>query len=373
VDATNHCQGLVAAAQPTIWNMRMRSYNAYGNSNFECDQRNLGASFIIKAGATTYWGADRWWWVINAATMAIFTQNQALNPVIPGTNYRISNRALACSVSTAQPTLAATDYILLYHYVEGPRMRELISDVHSISLLAQCSVPLKFSVGLCSSDGSYSIVYLCTIPTPNVWTLITIPSIPVWTSSFNFPLTPGSSGYVLRICLAAGSTYVAPSAGSWVNANVLAAPGQDNFGSFPAGTAFYLGFAQHEPGPVCTQFIDLPFEDNLRACQRYFSKNIDYSVKAPGNNYYRQVGWFTASNYGRAFAEFPVEMAKPPTLTNWDHAGTLNNVYLDQVGPVGGTLAGNSTRGIQSINFNASYSVAGGEAVLAQWTAATGW
>jgi hypothetical protein len=112
---------------------------------------------------------------------------------------------------------------------------------------------------------------LCTIPTGGVWTLIQLPNLSPFPPA-GFPLghiTGDYSYYELAINLCVGSTYIAPATNAWYNTNYSGAPGMDNFAAKPVNTAFYLAFVQHEPGPVCTQFMDVPFEDNLLDCQRY--------------------------------------------------------------------------------------------------------
>src|SRR4029077_713418 len=224
VDGTNTCQNLVNAIQPTIWSARLRSFNAIGNPTFEVDQRQVNGTSNYPAGSSSQFQCDRWAVQKNAAT-AVFTGQTFVAPVtggtnVPGTNFRISRSYIQLSVSTPQATLAAGEYLFINQAIEGPRWRELASDVHSISILCYCSIALNFSVALIDSANAYSLVIPCSIPA-NTMTLVTLPNLPVWSSSGTFSQAPGSAPYLFRICLGTGTTYQAPTTGSWISGNYL--------------------------------------------------------------------------------------------------------------------------------------------------------
>ena len=161
-------------------------------------------------------------------------------------------------------------------------VRELINDVHSISLLVYSSVAgLKFSVALRDPTDANSLVNLCTIPTANTWTLITLPNLPVWPAGGNFSILPGAQGYNLTVTLACGSTYMAPAAGTWQTGLFLGAPGMSSWVASPVNSTFFLAFVQHEPGALCTTLMDKPFSQNLDECLRYYQKTYAYGTK-PG-------------------------------------------------------------------------------------------
>src|SRR5436309_6060016 len=58
---------------PTIWSVRLRSYNALGNLSFEVDQATGGGALTIGAGINT---VDRWS-AIKVGTMAATAQKRA--------------------------------------------------------------------------------------------------------------------------------------------------------------------------------------------------------------------------------------------------------------------------------------------------------
>jgi hypothetical protein len=278
--ATLGSDSLILVPQSSIWSVRLRSFNAIGNPTFEVDQRNTGN---IQANWTSGPALDRW----SIAKTGTMTMNagQYLNPgpvSVPGTNFIISRSCGRVLIATAQATLAASDNLYFLQRVEGPRWRELQGDVHSLSILCRSSVAgLQFALSL--RDGltvTRSLVKLCTIPSANTWTLIPCPNLPVWDAGGTWSNSAGALGYFLGICLASGSTFIAPATDTWQSGSYIGAPGMSNLAATLNAT-FEVAFVQHEPGPVCSTLIDCPFEDNLDSCLRYFEKSYSYATR-PG-------------------------------------------------------------------------------------------
>jgi hypothetical protein len=323
-----------SAIQPVIWSARLRNFNAVGNPGVEVDQINVGQTVNISGS----YGAkiiDRWF-LYKGGTAALYTaQIGTTTNVIPGTNFNITSHGLFVTITTPQATLAATDSLRFTQIVEGPRMRELISDVHSLSILVSSSVsPVHFSICLRDSPTTKSIVYLCTY-TGGGSQLITIPNIPVWASGGNWNTQPGNQGYIIEVTLAAGSTYIAPAAGSWQNGMFLGAPGMDNWLANAANSNFILYFLQHEPGAQCTTLIDKPFFENQFECCRYFQKSYEYATVPGAATVLGQIsGLALANNPPIAIpVSFVPKMAKTPTVTGFSpNNGAINNVYDNTVG-----------------------------------------
>jgi hypothetical protein len=278
VDGTNSCQVLATAVQPTIWYARMRSFNAIGNPTFEVDQRTAGAG--LGAGISGF-AQDRWYINKAGATGSVSAIPTFGIVNIPGTNFCITQRFLRLTLATAQAALAAGDVYALGCFPEGPRLRELINDVHSFSILCRSSVAnLILAVSL--RDGpafTHSLVNTIALGAANIWTLVTLPNLPIWQGTY--VLTPGNQGYQLNLSIAVGSTNTAPSSGSWLTGNFAGAPGMSNFLNNPVNSTIDIAFVQHEPGALCTTPIDKPFTQNYDECLRYYTKSYDYLL-APG-------------------------------------------------------------------------------------------
>ena len=158
---------------------------------------------MLSTITTSTWAVDRWQIVRNAGTFAASGQQGAEIVNVPGTNFAITSKFFRVQLTTAQATLAANDILWFNQYIEGQRLRELISDVHSISILLVWSsvAGLKFGVALRDGAGipAWSLTKLCTIPSANTWTLITLPALPLWKAGGTWSVNPGVVGYQISI------------------------------------------------------------------------------------------------------------------------------------------------------------------------------
>lgn len=363
--------------QPTIWSVRLRSFNAIGNPNFDVQQIIPGwAGGAYGAGAAAK-QIDRWWTVSPSATAAM-----SLGPIsgvvpVPGTNFAITNWIYRWTLTTPKASLAAGDTLTFQQYVESTQLRELINDVHSISLLVRSSVAgLTFGLSLSSSAAPfYTLTKLCTIPNANTWTLVTLPNLPIWPPSATWSLMAGNLGYVFAICLAAGSTYMSPANDTWQSGNLRGAAGQGNFCAQAANSTFDLAFLQHEPGPLCTTLIDKPFTQNYDECLRYYQKSIDYSaaVGSVQSSGLIITNCFSAATTSYGSVRFPKPMAKVPTVTAYNpYTGAANSVR-DSAGVDHGsvTIGGATSMGFHAISFATA---TGGIAnIYSHYVADTGW
>jgi hypothetical protein len=371
VDGTNTCQNLVTAVQPTIWSVRLRNFNAIGNSTFEIDQRTAGVG--VNANGFIQ---DRWS-MFKAGTMAVSAKQVAVVGFIPvpNTNFAITGYVSRVTLTTAQATLGATDQITFFQNIEGPRWRELMGDVHSISILARSTVAnLQFGVSIRDSGTTRSYVGLCTLGAPNTWVLCQIPNIPIFASGGGWVITPGAVGYSLLISLAGGSTITTPANGVWQTGNYTNAVGQSNFAASPVNSTFDIAFVQHEPGPLCTTPIDCPFQQNYDDCLRYFQKTYQY-VTAPGTVTTQGMKSFIAPTAPSAFGPvtYLKPMAKIPTVTLYNHAtGAANSVQDgNAVNHASASAAGVGDAGFAYITYTTATTAT--VQVYAQYTLDTGW
>lgn len=313
-------------ATPQIYAVRLRTFNAAGNPNFEVDQRTNGTGVTANG-----WIQDRWS-LVKAGTMGV-SSKQITTPYVvaaPGTNFQLTRSLLRTTITTAQTTLGATDNLSIWQGVEGSLFRELFNDVHSLSLLVTSSVAnLKFSVALQDSTEVRSLCKLCSLGAANTPTLISLSNLPIWPAAGVYSSFPGNLAYWIVITLACGTTYTAPAADTWQTGNFFAAPGMSNLAATLNAT-FDLCVIQHEPGPNATQFQDLDFATNLSRCQRYFSTSYLAGVKPGSVSAVNQIGFYAWSANTQPWlgnVQFPARMAKTPTVTIYSPAtGAANNV-----------------------------------------------
>jgi hypothetical protein len=372
---------LILVPQSVLWNQRLRSFSSIGNGNFEVAQRNCGATIATPASGSFI--EDRW--AANNATGLAFSLVRATPSVpsigfIPGTNYCIANAMMRFIVNTPKATLAAGDTTGIYQFIEGPLLRELIGDVHSVSLLVRSSIsPVHFCLWIrTAATPFYSLCKLCTYNVAaNSTQIIQLPNLPNFSASGTWPLTPGNAGYMLGITLASGSTYIPPANDSWQSGNYMGAVGMDNFMANVANSSFDVFMVQHEPGPV-TQFMDLPFSGpngNLEACQRCYQKSYLYTTKPgtignPGMLCFIPAG---AVNPAMPIA-FKKTMAKVPTITGYSQVTGTANTIRDGTNAADRAVTG--AYGVTDNGFN-GFAVTGGVSTVWQaqfdYTADTGW
>ena len=287
----------------------------------------------------------------------------------------ITRQVFRITLTTAQASLGASDTVHVNQLVEGPQLRELFSDVHSVSLLVRSSVAgLNFGLFIRDSPTTKSLVKLCTIPSANTMTLIPLPNIPIF-SAGNFAIAPGVVGYNIGICLGAGSTLTAPANDTWQSGNFVGAAGQDNFASKPVNSTFDIAFVQHEPGPLCTTFVDKPFSQNLDECLRYYQKSYDYDASigtVNGTGFVMFMQSSTAQLSGSI--RFPKPMAKVPTMIGYNlTTGAANSVRVSGIDYAISSFNLPGKSGFGQIFTATLPAVAAGVAGPFHYTADTGW
>jgi hypothetical protein len=364
-----------------IWSVRQRSFNSVGNSVFEIDQRRAGG-LAPGSIATGLFLIDRWA-QNHVGTMQISGQqiNQSAFPatpiVVPGTNFRISNSCLTCTLTTQETTLGSGDGWRITQTIEGSQFRELIGDVHSVSLLVNTSVAgLKFGVALRDpAPSTRTLTKLCTVPNANTWTLITLPNIPVWSSGGAFGMGPGAAGYELHITLAAGSTLTSPANDTWQNGSYIGAAGQSNFAASPVNSTFLVAMVQHEPGPVCSTPMDCSFQQAYESALRYFQKTWNYGTAPPTATTVGARSWIApgAVAYAMGPTSFLKPMAKVPNMTIYNTATAVAGSIRDglAVDHTGANPNGIGDSGFYSMGFTTATTAM--TYLSANYIADTGW
>lgn len=375
VDGTNNCQDLATASRPLITAVRQNSYNALDNPDFMIDQRNCGSSITIGPGANAAaFLADRWSLVSNTTLNATSIQNY-LQPYGLGTEIFMGGYNQI--TPTGSSAFGQGEFLTLYQNVEGPRFRPLSGGPTSISFYIAASSATSIAVSLVSLSGTqYSwvspVINLVGDGNPH---LVQIPNIPIWPSASSWPTAPGNAAYQIRICFGCGSNYIAGSTG-WQAGNYMTSMGLPN--PFVVGALLNMFFIQHEPGPVCTEPMDISWEQNYRQCQRYYTKSAPYGT-APNQAMWSFIGPWVGSTAVRTgtSVRWPVELAKTPTVTMYDNTNTPNQIYMDFNGvryAVASCSMTSPTRFVEQVNLTTTPSgINAGSTALASWTADTGW
>jgi microcystin-dependent protein len=364
VGGDNACHDLASAVRtyaPVI-----RSYNAVGNPNFECDARTVGAGIAVGGFAL-----DRWQYLQSGTNRGSAIQNAAAGGVlIAGSAFAISANFLRYTLTTQQGTLGVNDYIEIHEAVEGSRFRELIGGQTAISIVCRSSVAnTVFGCFIRDSAAAYSLTKLCTLTNANAWTLISLPSVAVWTPSGTFPITPGVSAYSIGICLAAGTNFTAAANDVWSAGNFVGARNQGSFAANPTGSTFDVAYIGHEPGATPNGVIDISYQTNMHECSRYYQKGTAYG-SAPVSGNWKQIGFAWGNVAARLGIVFRPKMAKTPTVRLCGTTATLGQVYVDGVG-VNVGISGVSSDAA-GINAGTLSSTVASSPILGDWDADTG-
>ena len=371
IDGTNTCQSLVAAVQPTIWAARLRTYNGLDNPTFEVDQRTCGAGTPL-SGA---FSIDRWIGQKQGATMAGTGKQQA--GIVPGTGFALTQNFFRITLTAQQASLATTDLLVFSQTVEGATLRELVGDATSLSFLVRCSVAgLTFGISIRDPSQAHSYVIPATIPTANVWTTFSFANIPVFPPGSTFSTSPGVTGALFMISLAAGANYITPANNSWQNGNLVGAQGQGNFAALPVGSTFDIGVIQWEPGNQCSQFIDLSYQRNLDRCRKFFQKSYDDITPVGTATTTGAVTLYVPPNvsfFTPVF--FAPKMIKDPTVVGYSPATGAANTVRDYGAGIDRAISGNGLWAGQYgfTGFILATTNAAQSQQAFQWTADTGW
>jgi hypothetical protein len=268
------------------------------NGNMVIDQRNAGAS-VTTNGA---FPVDRFLQLMSGGGV-LTSQRSTTAPA------GFSN-GIYTTVSTADASIASTDYYLLRHVIEGLNVSDLnwgtaAASAVTLSFKVRSSVTGTFSGSLTNSaeDRCYPFTYSISIA--NTWTNISV-TIPGDTSGTW--LTTNGVGIRVNFDLGTGSTRLG-TANTWGSSAYFGATGSIQLISTLNAT-FYITGVQLEVGETATEFEHRPYGTELQLCQRYYFEERKptygtFSVGRVFNNKTPQFGY-----------KFPTPMRTLPSVSN---------------------------------------------------------
>lgn len=231
-------------------------------------------------------------------------------------------KCIKYACTTADTSLAATEYFIQSHSIEGQNLQHLAKGTSSAK-----KITLSFYV-----KGNAAATYVCELQDGNSREIAkTFPVTTSWnrvvltydgdTDSGGTIANSNATGLSINLWLHGGSTYnsgdVADLNTSWSSAGGggVRAAGADSFFDSTSRTFFITGM-QLEVGDTATPFEHRSYSDELERCQRYFYKE-NYGGSGPFATQYE-------ASHKFAHIFHPTTMRAVPTSTVVYAGGTMS-------------------------------------------------
>jgi hypothetical protein len=321
----------------------LSSRNKVINGAMVIDQRNAGAAVTAAAGST-YSTVDRWRTEVNGGG-AFTVQRSTTAPV------GFSN-SLLVTVTTADASIAATDFYDAQQFIEGFNVADLDwgtanAKPVTISFWVRSSLTGTFAGSVGNGAANRSYVFTYSISAANTWEYKTVTVEGDTTGTW---LKDNGRGLVLSFDLGNGSDYQA-AAGSWVAQYAVGTSSSVKTIATNEAT-FYITGVQLEAGDTATPFEHRSFGQELALCQRYYEQdNTNRTCLFSGN--------VTSGGAYYASVSFKVEKRASPTvvLTNDSavaFATTAGSVVASTEGFIEARTATSTARGVFQTDWTAA-------------------
>jgi len=281
------------------------------NGDMSIAQRGTSSSSVTSSAYRT---VDRWYH--NVTTMGTWTLSQSTD--VPSGQGFAKSAKWDCTTADASPS--GDDRIMFQQYIEGQNLQYLKKGTaNAESLTASFWVKSNktgtYIVEIRDMDNSRTISKSYTIDASNTWEKKTI----TFAGDTSGALDNDNAGSIrFNFWLGSGSTYTSGTlATSWQTySDPDRAVGQVNLADSTAND-FYITGVQLEAGTTASDFEFLPYDVNLRRCQRYFQTypldgDQDYPICNMAN-------WNGSTYYGKFDFIVPFRTAPSWTRTAGGH------------------------------------------------------
>lgn len=237
--------------------------NLFVNPIFEINQ--LGSTSYLVNGVVQLFSQ----WEGSRGGTAAFTVSYGESPTINQVGGYQGNSLLA-TVTTAQPTLSASDLAIIGQKFEGYDFRRIVGRPFTLSFWVRSNKVGIHTIAIRNANLTQSFVATYQISAANTWErkVITVPAPPVTSGTWNY--TSGLAFYVHWV-LSSGSNYATSQVNSWQSGNLLAVSGSVNVCDAVNNT-FQLALVKLEPGAVATPFKHQDYQTMLRRCERFYCR-----------------------------------------------------------------------------------------------------
>ena len=223
-------------------------------------------------------------------------------------------------VTTADTSIAASQYIQIYQRIEAQNLQDLAfgtsaAKTITVSFYVRSNLTGTYTFAMQQPDSGYRMMsQTYTIDSPNTWERKTFTVVGDTSGGIN---NDNGDGLNLFWNLAIGSNYTTGSSSAsfitYAQTNFAAGHTANILSS--TSNEFYLTGVQLEVGPVATPFEHRSFGDELRRCERYYQKKDNYPNQPYG------VGNIDGANQGQLHVNLITSMRTKPTLETTGSAG----------------------------------------------------
>ena len=334
------------------------------NGDMSIAQR--GTSFTSLAGVSQY-NLDRWETIgVNVGSGRYQIDQSTDTPT--GFNY---SQKISCTTAEASQDVNNQLYLeqqieglnssYLNYYVASPDTVTLSFWVKS-NLTGSYSVALKLSDNGSAIDAGATRIYPTTysISSANTWEKKTV-TITLDSATTETKVVNNGFAVATQFWLGAGTSRDGETTNAWKN-NANAAATSDNLNLLGStSNEWYITGVQLEAGTSASDFEFLPYDVNLKRCQRYYYLHASGASDQIGN------GSFYSNVDSRCHVFFPTTMRSFPSIVSSNNTNDFrylangSSYYSSSVETPGGTSEATSAT-IHSLSFSSSPT--GGQAFM---------
>jgi len=289
-------------------------YSPIINGGMDIWQR--GTSFATIADGT--YGPDRWLYQKSGAMVHTLSQSTDYPQITANGATRKFNYSLQLALTTPDTAIAAGDYCVLTHKIEGYNWLKLDGQPITVGFWVWSDVAGTYCVALRNSGADRSCVAEYTIGALEVQTWVfksvTFPANDNTSGTWNFT---NGVGVQLHFTLAAGSTYQT-TADAWQTGSFFATSSQVN-GVNTGVTPFRVTGVDVVLGSSPRSIVPFDIGVEYGRCLRYYWKTGTGGATRYGLAY----GMALATTSARMFVPTPVPMRTNPAVSGFE------NVYCN--------------------------------------------
>lgn len=244
----------------------------------------INGEFLIWQDGTSFspvannsYPADQWQYLVSGAAAHDASRSTDVPTVVQAGRKFLYSLLLDCT--TADASLAGTDYTALYHPIEGYNWLAFAERELTLSFWVKATKIGTYCVAIKSGGSDRSFVAEYTVDVTDTWEFKTVtfdasPSAGTW--SFTNGLAAA-----LIFPLASGANYhTTPDA--WQTGNFFATANQVNATDNTANN-FRITGVQLEVGDTASEFESRTWQEEMHLCERYLLKSFNYAI-APAQN-----------------------------------------------------------------------------------------